>query len=333
VASTAAGPVHRNLRVLEQLGGRWAPTPVAYDGRDVWVAPEDFGGHAPIRVALQRRSAVTGRLLDRVSIPQEAVFAIAAGEGTLWAVGGGDGGVPDTTVSVVDVASHHVVFTRTLSKPCSCEIAVGANAGWLAGQGATHLIRLDPTTGEIAATIALPGPSESLAVLHGKVQVGLDNSRVAVVDPATNTIERIVTIAALGQAAAGAIVGITPIGTTWDSWVTRTDGRAFELVDNTTVVRRPVTFLAPLVTAGVALAHDRLWAVRLDQLFLSTTDDRTRGYANYDGTSGTFGRLQIRSRRFVPTISGEPGFDQVVATGSTLWIATFNGPVLVVAPS
>ena len=76
-----------------------------------------------------------------------------------------------------------------------------------------------------------------------------------------------------------------------------------------------------------------VWATGLDQLLVSSADGRTRGYANYDLTAQTFGPVAVRSQRFVPTIGEANGLDRVIAAGRTLWIATFNGPIVVVAPA
>jgi hypothetical protein len=316
--------------VRADLVGRWAPAPVAYDGRDVWLAHEDAGGGSRPGVFVERRSATTGRLLDRVHLAQESIFSIAVGDGSVWVAGGGDGGVPDTTVSRIDLASRRVVFTRTLSTPCACYLAVGAGGAWLGGESTRRVFRLDRTTGAIAATITLPGPSASIAVVAGKVQVGLDDPRVAVIDPAANTVERTLTITAPGQRTVGAILGISPIGSTGDSWALRTDGEAFEVVGNARVEPRPIAFLAPLVFSGASLGSDRLWGVSVDQLLFASTDGRTRGYANYSAEAHAFGRLVTRDQRFAPQIALSSLRD-VVATGSTLWVVATDR-VFVVAP-
>jgi hypothetical protein len=318
----------QRVAVRAQLAGRWAPVPVAFDGHDVWLAHEDGGGRPGVFV--ERRSASTGRLLDRVHLAQEAIFAIAAGDGSLWVVGGGDGGVPETTVSRIDLASRHVVFTHTLSTPCACFLAVGAGGAWLAGQSTRHVLRLDPTTGAVAADLTLARPTESLAVVGGMVQVGFDDPQIAVIDPATDTVERTITVTAPGRRTVGAILGISPIGTTGDSWAVRTDGLAFEVAENARVDPDPIAFLAPLVFTGGSLGGDRVWGVGVDQLLFASTDGRTRGYANYSAEGHEFGRLITRTERFAPELALS-SLRGVVATGPTLWVVATDR-VYVVAP-
>jgi hypothetical protein len=210
-------------------------------------------------------------------------------------------------------------------------VLVLARRGCRCGQGATAVLRIDPATGTEEATIPLPQRSHSLAVVGDHVEVGLDNARVAVIDPATNRVARIVTIATPGHPAAGAIVGITPVAGGDASWVTRTDGLAFELIDGRRV-DGPATFLTQFNTSGAAVDSDVLWAAATDKVVASTTDDSARGYAIYDPSTHTFGPLISQRRRLVPSFA-DSGIDTVVAAGRTLWFAGLSGPVLVVAPS
>ncbi|HEX4490100.1 MAG TPA: hypothetical protein VH914_02750 [Acidimicrobiia bacterium] len=341
-STTATRRLPHRLVVRQSFGGDWAPEPIAFDGRDVWLANNSpailsrgsGSTNATPSIAIERHASDSGRLLDVVRVPQEAVFSIAAGSGSVWVVGGGDGGVPRTTVSRVDLATRRVVLTRALAArdSCACSLAVGAGSAWLAGQGSTNLYRIDES-GAVAARIRLPHPSVSLAVVGDNVEVGLDDSRVAVIDTATNRTTRVVPIATPGAPAASAIVGITAAAQPGASWVTRSDGLVFEIVDGRRVSPKPVVFLRPASVSGATLERNVLWAVGVDQIVASTTDGTTRGYANYDAGGGSFGPVSVRSRRFVPSPSNEPGLDRVVVAGPTLWIAVFNGTILVVAPS
>lgn len=337
VASTRAPApdrlIPRKLKVVDRLDGSWAIEPIAYDGTDVWLARQQVTASA-VEVMVERRAANSGALLSSITVPQEAAYAIAVGDGSVWVSGGGDGGVYDTTVSRIDLATRRVAFTRTLPRraACSCPIAVGAGAAWIGGGSAKSVIRLDESTGAVRAVIPLGQESASLAVVGDRVQVGLDNSRVAIVDPATNRVERTVTVSAPGGSAAGTILGIDPLGA-GASRALRSDGVAFEIAGNQRVQGPPVVFLRPLNVGSSATLGPLVWATGLDQMLVSSADGRASGYANYDLTAQTFGRVEVRSRRFVPTVGEANGLFRVIAAGSTLWIATFNGPILVVAPS
>ena len=72
-----------------------------------------------------------------IDVPQEAVFAIAGDGDTLWVAGGGDGGVPDTTVSRVDVAHEARSCSRRRSRErrARARSSPGRAGVWLVGNG------------------------------------------------------------------------------------------------------------------------------------------------------------------------------------------------------
>jgi hypothetical protein len=177
--------------IVATIDGVWPPDPIAYDGHAVWLARESLT--SPPFVVVERRDPDSARLLARIEVRQEAVFSIAVDRaGSVWIAGGGDGGVPETTVSRIDAATHRVVFTRTLTTACSCQIVAGAGAVWLGANGGTELVRIDAATAAVAAVIRLPGPAAGLGVVGDRVDALLVDSRVAVIDPATNSVARVI---------------------------------------------------------------------------------------------------------------------------------------------
>jgi streptogramin lyase len=197
--------------IVATIDGVWPPDPIAYDGQAVWLARESLTS-SPF-VVIERRDPNSGRLLGRIDVHQEAVFSIAVDpSGSIWIAGGGDGGVPETTISRIDAKTQHVVFTHTLTSACSCQVVAGAGAVWLGANGGDTVLRVDAQTGAVVTVITLPRPALALAVIGDRVEAGLTDARVAVIDPATNTVERV--LVSPDQAPGLPIVVQTP-RTTW----------------------------------------------------------------------------------------------------------------------
>jgi hypothetical protein len=331
-------PTPGPLSVLRRIGGVWAPDPIAYDGHDIWLARKVADQASGAAVVVEHRDGSSGALLGSIRVGQEAVFGIAVDRaGSVWIAGGGDGGVPSTTVTRIDARTERIVFTHTLTTTgCSCRIAAGAGGAWLSANGENRVLRLDARTGEVAASIPLPTLSFSLAVVGDRVQVGLDDSRIAVIDPARNRVERIIDVGTprpgTGSVDRPFIVGITPAGSgaggNADSWATRGDGEVFSIVDEQRVAGRPATLLRSV--AGATVMGDTLWGAGDDQLVFHRVGGGD-GFANYDLDRASFGPVIPRRRPFVVSNeSNQPALGAVVAAGATLWIVDRGLRILVV---
>ncbi len=64
----------------------------------------------------------------------------------------------------------------------------GAGGVWIGGNGSAEVLRIDERTGEVATVIALPTPSLSMAIVGDRLEVALDGSQRAVIDPTTNRV-------------------------------------------------------------------------------------------------------------------------------------------------
>jgi hypothetical protein len=254
-----AGGANRvaQLRASVPLGQNAAPWGTVFDGRDVWTV-ERFAinpdGSMRPEVSVVRRNPSSGKATKRIVLPQESALAIASdGYGALYVLGGGDGGVPSTSVSKVDIASGRVMFTTTLTEPCSCQIAAGAGGVWVGANGSSTAYRLEPGTGKIASEVALPAPAMSIAVVGDFVEVGLIDARVAVIDPANEEAVRSISLVQPREppASGGPVRAITPIRRGAASSVTRGDGATFVIaehrqVESTGRFARPVDAVAYL---------------------------------------------------------------------------------------
>jgi ABC-type branched-subunit amino acid transport system substrate-binding protein/DNA-binding beta-propeller fold protein YncE/predicted Ser/Thr protein kinase len=148
--------------------GEYVPPPrngiAAFDGRDTQLASFTETGTRP--------------------------SSLAAGEGSMWAIG-----LDGTTVMRVDAATRQVEKRFKLDRRAE-SIAAGAGAVWLDGDG--ELSRMDPRTGGISSITKLPSggiypgdvPAQnwgypSVAVGAGAVWVINEDRSVSRIDPAT----------------------------------------------------------------------------------------------------------------------------------------------------
>ncbi len=304
--------------------------PLAITDGAVWVgrqaAVERAGAMYPI-AQLERRNPRTGALERRVDIEQEAVYGIAADEDTVYVSGGGDGGVPLTTVSGVDVTTNTVRFTHTLEGiNCSCPIVAGADGLWLGGDGADYVLRLDPSTGELVTRIDLPGAARTIAAVENRLLVGLmDENTFVVIDPRTNTVEwnrRVEVADSEPDARIATIAPATGGGPGHSAWILRTDGKSF-------IVSLP---------SGIGAIHSFGFAPRgavdtgNELVTVGGSYIGIRPHSEEPGTAFQYDRQSQEFRRtgtkFAPVSYG--GLTQVVAVDDMLWIYDWQHEVLVV---
>jgi hypothetical protein len=291
----------------------YAMRPLAVGGGDVWLARGgevyELGVTNP-GVVVERRDPVTTKVKATINVAQETVFGIGADDTQVYVAGGGDGGVPDTTVSAIDMQTNAVAWTRTLEgASCSCPVVAGAGGVWLGGNGSAEVLRLDPETGELVAKIALPSPAMTyaFAVVGDHVEVGLQDGSVAVIGPARNFVSR---LTREDDASTSRVTAIVPVGR--EGFVLFDDGS----VDHVEALELAPTERAYKMTPQDGAAGTRpgdMWVVGGDRL--GRTGRETETFV-YDWTS----------RRFSATTDkllfqrAQTGFSQVVAVGDRLWI-------------
>ncbi|MET1001739.1 MAG: hypothetical protein ABWZ15_08010 [Acidimicrobiia bacterium] len=307
------------------------PRPLALAGGDVWIAAGSFDAGGRISQHLERRDARTGALIATIEVPQEAVSSIAAANiaelDVVVLAGGGDGSVPQTTVSAVDVATNTVLFTHTLTDAnCSCRIVAGAGALWLGGDGVAYVLRLDPSTGELVERIELPGPARVLAAVDDRLLAGLlDENGFVVIDPRTNTVEwnrRAELTEAEPAARIATIAPATGDGPDHSAWILRTDGKTF-------IVSLP---------SGIGAVHSFGFAPRdavdtgNELVTIGGSYIGIRHNSQEPGTAYLYDRQSQTFRsagaKFAPVSYG--GLTQVVAVDDTLWIYDWQHELLVV---
>jgi DNA-binding beta-propeller fold protein YncE len=148
----------------------------AKDGDTVW-ALSDYGD-------LLRHFDARGRLLRTVHLPKQFPFGgVAVGHGAVWVNPGGGTG-DHTDVARVDPATGHVAIVRIPYPGGNHQgnLAVTDDAVWF--ESGDSAVRVDPATGTVTATIALP----DTVTVYDMAAVG---STVWIVGGQANTVFRI----------------------------------------------------------------------------------------------------------------------------------------------
>jgi streptogramin lyase len=145
----------------------------------VWV-----GGAGPN--AVNRIDPKTNRLTDAVLLPGEPCAGLAAGFGALWAPLCGD----KPTLARVDLKARKVTsLFKVAGVQAEGGVAVSPNGLWLVTDAKGTLVRIDPATGLVRQTVALPAGSFNPRYAGGVVWVTrVEGSQVTAVDAKTGRI-------------------------------------------------------------------------------------------------------------------------------------------------
>jgi hypothetical protein len=206
------------------------PRDIAALGDQVYVAVDGNTWMGSVA----RYDAASGQRLD--SLSPELACALASGDGVVWAAG-----CPYVDRLSTDARPlrllHHVYlpyqppYTASITRVQFREMAIGAGSLWVLGDALDRRVwRLDPRSGAIQATIALPFPPRSVVVAGGAAWItdALDDT-VVPIDARSN---RVLSPVRVGRGAAG--VTATP-GAVWvasaiDGNVSRIDIRTRRVV-------------------------------------------------------------------------------------------------------
>ena len=187
--STGAMPTQSG-ELVARFSGDYSAQPLAVASGDVWIDTGPVTVDDQVAHRIERRDGLTGELVATIDVPQATVFGLSAYQVASLDTVVVAGGVPDTTVSVIDSATNSVLFTHTLEGVrCSCVPVDGPGGIWLGGNGHDEVLRLNATTGALEARIELPGPAKSIAFIDGEVWVALrDTPKLLVIDRETDEI-------------------------------------------------------------------------------------------------------------------------------------------------
>src|SRR5579872_119988 len=115
----------------------------------------------------------TGKLVSTIRLSDNSPFQIAAGDNAIWLRT--QQGEQSTHLVRVDTVTHRVTANITLHFDGG--LAVTSSAVWTIDGRTDDLLRIDPLTGRMVATIPLPGgPYPPLIITAGPLGVWLGNS-------------------------------------------------------------------------------------------------------------------------------------------------------------
>jgi YVTN family beta-propeller protein len=196
VSSNSLGVIDaRTNRVVAEIRVGSQPSAVAVGEGAVWVA--NTGDGTVSRVDPKSRTVV-----ETIGIGAP-VIDVAAGDGAVWTANGSDG-----TVTEIDPKTNTVVQTIDLRGPDELApdethaVAIGAGAVWVA-KGSRRIVRIDPLTGLIAATIDVRAQPADVAVSGDAVWTATSAERVLRIEPRTNQVVAEAAVGYPGSVAAG----------------------------------------------------------------------------------------------------------------------------------
>jgi YVTN family beta-propeller protein len=181
VAADSLGVIDpRANRVVASIPVGSQPSAVAVGYGAVWVANSADG-------TVSRVDPKSRRVIETIGVGAP-VIDIATGAGAVWTANGTEG-----TISEIDPRTNSVVQSidlrgsDALAPDETHAVAVGAGSVWVA-KGAREIVRLDPRTGFVTATIDVGAQPADVAVLPDSVWTATSAERVLRIEPRTNRV-------------------------------------------------------------------------------------------------------------------------------------------------
>jgi YVTN family beta-propeller protein len=250
-----------------------------------------------------------GKVVARIrvghSVPgigKEGGGPLAVGEGAVWAMSNGT-----ATLMRIDPARNAIVTRIKMAPPEA--LAAGDGAVWLAEN---KVLRVDPATNAVTATIEVGSQPEGIAVSPGAVWVAnADGPSVSRIDPATN---RVVATIRVGPRSACCARHTSVVASPRAVWVALPNGKSIVHVDPATnrVVGTAKVGYPP---CGLLAADDKgVWSA-------------PGACSNFVGSSGdVVARVDSRTNRLATTIPDGAAIGVLAAFGS-VWVTRESGDV------
>ena len=254
---------------------------VAAQGGDVWVASYSAD-------TVGRVDPETNAVEDRVHVSDPQGLAI--GYGSIWVTSPIRGTLTridehtGTVLAEISIA-HPGPGLAGLAVPLAGTVAVGAGAVWAGVENSGRIVRVDPATNKVVATVTA-GSYPTIAFAAGSLWVGRDDDQsVRRIDPTTNRVKATIPLHAAPFALS------VSAGSVWiagDGLIARIDPSSNAIVERLLAtdgiysgltVRGSDVWVARLATEAPLLTYDP--DVRLIRMSLSTSSalpvDVTRG--------------------------------------------------------
>ena len=179
------------------------PTGLVLLDRQLWVFDQSDGSAAVVNTS-------TAKVAATFTVTARSGFA-AAGFGSIW--------VPDFTgtghaVDRVDPRTHSVTATYPTGG-AELAVATGAGSVWITENADNTVIRLDPATGKVVASISVPSPTGVLVHANQVWVASYTTTTLTTIDATTNAIRGSVSLSGPGQ---NILASATSL------WVSQSDG-------------------------------------------------------------------------------------------------------------
>jgi YVTN family beta-propeller protein len=171
-------------RLVATITVAMAPCAMAVDATSAWVTAAS---------EVDRIDPATNAVVDRVSVGGTPCGIAVGADGRIWVAVLGTG-----AVVAIDAAKLQVTGRIDGVGPQLWDLKAGFGAIWVADRSAKSVLRIDPKTTRVTATIAVGPQPSGLAVMPDGVWVSDDtDGKVRRIDPAKNVV---VTTADVGGA-------------------------------------------------------------------------------------------------------------------------------------
>ncbi len=235
--------------------------------------------------ALARIDPATNRVTQIASLPHTP-HAIDATSDALWITGS------DAPVIMRVVPGADPAHTKTTTFPIAttaAEIAVGDGAVWVTAPKTNALLRIDPTTNQVVATIAVGSAPDALVVDADGVWVAnrLSAGTVTQVDPTTNKVVATIPVGKSPDqvtSGAGSVWAVNP----GDGTVSRIDAKTARVAASISVGGQPKSVLFGAGAIWVSMTSGAQ-VLRIDPTTNTVTDTLTVGANPEHGAVGAGG--------------------------------------------
>lgn len=161
---------------------RDGPTALVGDGDDAWIA---LSRSDRVRFFATEQQAFVGKPLA----VDATVVGIALGDDSLWATGGGDGGVPTGFVKRFDLTKRRLDTEVKFADASPYGIAYGAGGLWVTNASGAEVWRFNGETMDLLATIEVRARPTGIATANGYVWVTHPSKGFLTrIDPASNSV-------------------------------------------------------------------------------------------------------------------------------------------------
>jgi len=240
-----------------------SPEHVAVSEDAVWVANNEDG-------TVSKIDPGTNAVVETVGVGGfPGGVAAAAGSESIWVAKGTDGiaQIRRLTENAFDAVGRDAAFSLPLRGYAEAatgagefvDVAVENDFVWAANYDDKTVLRIDPETGDVVATIELPDNPYTLAAGEGAVWVANHaDGDVLRIDPATNRVTNTIEATTLGHLEIAAGEGSVWVASPGAYSVWRLDPRANEIVARVDVDAPPGPAFFPGV-ADIAVGQGSVW--------------------------------------------------------------------------